>query len=49
MITKLTCGQFESLATVISPISLGLEGQVYNVNADEAAGALAARFLATMV
>jgi acetylglutamate kinase len=27
---------------VISPISLGLDGQVYNVNADEAAGAIAA-------
>ena len=30
------------MTPVISPISLGLEGQIYNVNADEAAGALAA-------
>ncbi|HSG16116.1 MAG TPA: acetylglutamate kinase [Anaerolineae bacterium] len=32
----------QGIRPVISPISLGLEGQVYNVNADEAAGALAA-------
>jgi acetylglutamate kinase len=32
----------QGVTPVISPISLGLEGQVYNVNADEAAGALAA-------
>jgi acetylglutamate kinase len=32
----------QGIIPVISPISLGLEGQVYNVNADEAAGALAA-------
>jgi acetylglutamate kinase len=32
----------QGFTPVISPISLGLEGQVYNVNADEAAGALAA-------
>lgn len=31
----------QGITPVISPISLGLEGQVYNVNADEAAGALA--------
>jgi acetylglutamate kinase len=30
------------ITPVISPVSLGLEGQVYNVNADEAAGAIAA-------
>lgn len=32
----------QGVTPVISPISLGYEGQVYNVNADEAAGALAA-------
>ena len=32
----------QGITPVISPISLGLEGQVYNVNADEAAGAIAA-------
>lgn len=32
----------QGITPVISPISLGMEGQVYNVNADEAAGALAA-------
>jgi acetylglutamate kinase len=31
----------QGIVPVISPISLGLEGQIYNVNADEAAGALA--------
>ena len=31
----------QGIVPVISPVSLGLEGQVYNVNADEAAGALA--------
>jgi acetylglutamate kinase len=31
----------QGVTPVISPISLGLDGQVYNVNADEAAGALA--------
>jgi acetylglutamate kinase len=31
----------QGIVPVISPISLGLEGQVYNVNADEAAGAIA--------
>jgi acetylglutamate kinase len=34
---------------VISPISLGLDGQIYNVNADEAAAALAAALGATML
>jgi acetylglutamate kinase len=32
----------QGITPVISPISLGLEGQVYNINADEAAGAIAA-------
>lgn len=32
----------QGIVPVISPISLGLDGQVYNVNADEAAAALAA-------
>lgn len=31
----------QGFTPVISPISLGLDGQVYNVNADEAAGAIA--------
>jgi acetylglutamate kinase len=31
----------QGVVPVISPISLGLDGQIYNVNADEAAGALA--------
>lgn len=31
----------QGITPVISPISLGLDGQIYNVNADEAAGALA--------
>ena len=30
------------ITPVISPISLGVDGQTYNVNADEAAGAIAA-------
>jgi len=38
----LGCLMAQRVTPVISPISLGLEGQVYNVNADEAAGALAA-------
>jgi acetylglutamate kinase len=29
------------MTVVISPISLGMDGQIYNVNADEAAGAVA--------
>jgi acetylglutamate kinase len=32
----------QGMTPVISPISLGLDGGIYNVNADEAAGALAA-------
>jgi len=32
----------QGVVPVVSPISLGLDGQVYNVNADEAAAALAA-------
>ena len=32
----------QGITPVISPISLGSEGQIYNVNADEAAGAIAA-------
>lgn len=32
----------QSLTPVVSPISLGEDGQIYNVNADEAAGAIAA-------
>ncbi len=31
----------QGIVPVVSPISLGLEGQIYNVNADEAAGAIA--------
>lgn len=34
---------------VISPISLGLDGQVYNVNADEAAGTLAGALQADLL
>ena len=37
------------LTPVVSPISLGADGQVYNVNADEAAGALAAALKAKML
>jgi acetylglutamate kinase len=32
----------QRIMPVVSPISLGIDGQVYNVNADEAAGAIAA-------
>lgn len=32
----------EGFTPVISPVSLGLDGAIYNVNADEAAGAIAA-------
>lgn len=39
----------QGITPVISPISLGLEGQVYNVNADEAAGALAAALKADLL
>lgn len=34
------------LVPVVSPISLGEDGQIYNVNADEAAGAIAAALAA---
>ncbi|MCA9969428.1 MAG: acetylglutamate kinase, partial [Anaerolineales bacterium] len=34
------------LTPVVSPISLGLDGEIYNVNADEAARAVAARLRA---
>jgi acetylglutamate kinase len=34
---------------VISPISLGLDGRIYNVNADEAAGTLAAALQANLL
>lgn len=37
------------LVPVISPISLGQDGQVYNVNADEAAGAVAAALQADLL
>lgn len=39
----------QGVVPVISPISLGLEGQVYNVNADEAAGAVAAALAARVL
>lgn len=39
----------QGIRPVISPISLGLEGQVYNVNADEAAGYLAAALAARVL
>ncbi len=39
----------QGIVPVISPISLGLEGQIYNVNADEAAGALAAALGASVL
>jgi len=39
----------QGITPVISPISLGVEGQVYNVNADEAAGALAAALEARLL
>ena len=39
----------QGITPVISPISLGIDGQVYNVNADEAAAALAAALPATTV
>lgn len=32
----------QGVAPVVSPLSLGLDGQIYNVNADEAAAAVAA-------
>ena len=36
----------QELTIVLSPISLGEDGQIYNVNADEAAGAVAAALAA---
>jgi acetylglutamate kinase len=39
----------QGITPVISPISLGLEGQVYNINADEAAGAIAAALKARVL
>lgn len=39
----------QGLVPVISPISLGQDGQVYNVNADEAAGAIAAALQADLL
>jgi acetylglutamate kinase len=39
----------QGITPVISPISLGLEGQIYNVNADEAAGAIAAALQARVL
>jgi acetylglutamate kinase len=39
----------QGITPVISPISLGLEGQIYNVNADEAAAAVAAALQVTML
>jgi acetylglutamate kinase len=36
----------QGVTAVISPISLGLDGQIYNVNADNAAAALGAALLA---
>ena len=39
----------QKLLPVISPISLGQDGRVYNVNADEAAGAIAAALRADLL
>ena len=39
----------QGLTPVISPISLGSEGQIYNVNADEAAAAIAASLQVKML
>jgi acetylglutamate kinase len=39
----------QAITPVISPISLGLDGQIYNVNADEAAGAIAAALQARVL
>lgn len=39
----------QGITPVISPISLGLEGQIYNINADEAAGAIAAALKARVL
>lgn len=37
------------ITAVISPISIGQDGQIYNVNADEAAGAIAAALAAAQL
>jgi acetylglutamate kinase len=39
----------QAITPVISPISLGLDGQIYNVNADEAAAAIATALAAPVV
>jgi acetylglutamate kinase len=39
----------QGITPVISPISLGVDGQIYNVNADEAAGAIAAAMNANVL
>ena len=39
----------QDVVPVISPVSLGVDGQVYNVNADEAAGAIAAALKARVL
>ena len=39
----------QGITPVISPISLGVDGQIYNVNADEAAGAIAAAMNASVL
>lgn len=46
VITQLLMG---GVTPVVSPISLGLDGQTYNVNADHAAGALAAALEADLL
>jgi acetylglutamate kinase len=39
----------QGITTIISPISLGLDGQIYNINADEAARAIALALGATLL
>lgn len=39
----------QNIIPVVSPISLGMDGKTYNVNADEAAGAIAAALGADLV
>jgi len=39
----------QGITPIISPISLGTDGQIYNVNADEAAGAIAAAMNASVL
>ncbi len=46
VISQLMAG---GITPVVSPISLGLDGQTYNVNADHAAGALAAALGASVL